>query len=104
MPGYARPTNIIPSQEITFTPSGNISSTSVQGAIEELDLDLTTIDNELFYSSSAPPSPTEGALWIDNADPAKPILKVYDGTSWVIAGSSLEVDEDQIILATRMFA
>lgn len=61
-------------------------------------------EKEIPLQNSAPSSPSSSDLWIDNADPAKPILKVYDGTSWVVAGSSLEVNEDQIILAQRMFA
>ena len=61
-------------------------------------------EKEIPLQNSAPSSPSSSDLWIDNTDTAKPILKVYDGTSWVIAGSSLEVDEDQIILANRMFA
>lgn len=61
-------------------------------------------EKEIPLQNSAPLSPSSSDLWIDNTDTAKPILKVYDGTSWVIAGSSLEVNEDQIILAQRMFA
>ena len=54
--------------------------------------------------SSAPSSPAASDLWVDNTIPSKPILKVYDGSSWIVAGSSIEVDDDQLILATRMFA
>lgn len=54
-------------------------------------------------SSSAPISPTISDLWVDNTDPEKPTLKVYNGTSWVTAGSSITVDDDQIILASRIF-
>ena len=61
-------------------------------------------EKEIPLQNSAPSSPSSSDLWIDNTDSAKPILKVYDGASWVIAGSSLEVNEDQLILATRMFA
>jgi len=53
--------------------------------------------------NTAPSSPNTGDLWIDNTDPAKPILKVYDGSAWVIAGSSVEADSDQIVIAQRMF-
>lgn len=61
-------------------------------------------EKEIPLQNSAPSSPSSSDLWIDNTDTAKPILKVYDGTSWVVAGSSLEVNEDQLILANRMFA
>lgn len=101
MPGYARPTNAIPSQELLFNPFGDISSITVQDAIEELDVEK---QKNVLLQSNPPSTPSSGELWIDNTDSAKPILKVYDGTSWIVAGSSLEVDEDQIILANRMFA
>lgn len=55
-------------------------------------------------SSSAPLTPAASDLWVDSTDPAKPTLKVYDGTSWITAGSSITVDDDQIILASRMFS
>jgi hypothetical protein len=61
-------------------------------------------EKEIPLQSSTPTSPSASDLWVDNTDSTKPILKVYDGTSWIIAGSSLEVDEDQIIFAQRMFA
>lgn len=37
MPGYAKPTSIINPYEVEINPTGNISSTTVQDAIEELD-------------------------------------------------------------------
>lgn len=53
--------------------------------------------------NSSPSSPTTGDLWVDNTDPAKPVLKVYNGTSWITAGSSIAADDDQIVLASRIF-
>jgi hypothetical protein len=35
------------------------------------------------YSSSSPSLPVAGTLWVDNADPAAPILKVYNGITWI---------------------
>lgn len=60
-------------------------------------------EKEIPLQTSAPSSPSSSDLWIDNTDSIKPILKVYDGSSWVIAGSSIEADEDQIVIAQRMF-
>jgi len=54
--------------------------------------------------SSAPISPSSGDLWVDNTDTAKPVLKVYDASSWITAGSSITADDDQIILASRIFS
>lgn len=70
----------------------------------------TTVTNSLAtkqklipLQNSAPSTPSTGDLWVDNADAAKPVLKVYDGSSWIAAGSSITADEDQIILASRIF-
>jgi hypothetical protein len=54
--------------------------------------------------NSAPSTPSTGDLWVDNTDPLKPILKVYNGSLWVTAGSSITADDDQIILASRVFS
>jgi microcystin-dependent protein len=45
---------------------------------------------ENFAGSSAPEKPVKGQLWYDtgvNSIPAKPQLKVFDGTNWTEAGS-----------------
>ena len=65
----------------------------------QIDLKEKTIP----LSSSAPTSPASSDLWVDNTNPTSPTLKVYDGTSWITAGSSITVDDNQIILANRMF-
>ena len=71
--------------------------------INNIQSQLDGKEKSIPLSSSAPISPTTSDLWVDNTDPAKPTLKVYNGTSWVTAGSSITVDDDQIILAQRMF-
>lgn len=60
-------------------------------------------EKEIPLQSSAPSSPSSSDLWVDSTDPIKPILKVYNGTSWIVAGSAIEADEDQIVLSARMF-
>jgi hypothetical protein len=60
-------------------------------------------EKEIPLQSSAPISPATSDLWIDSTNAVKPILKVYNGTVWIVAGSSIESDEDQIVLSTRMF-
>jgi hypothetical protein len=39
-------------------------------------------------STSAPTTPSAGWLWLDTTRPASPTLKIYDGTNWLVAGSS----------------
>lgn len=50
--------------------------------------------------ASAPSSPASSDLWVDSSGTA-PILKVYNGTSWVSLASP--ADDDQNILANRVF-
>ena len=35
------------------------------------------------YSSSTPSSPIAGSVWVDSTNPASPLLKVYNGSTWV---------------------
>jgi hypothetical protein len=60
-------------------------------------------EKEIPLQSSAPTSPSTSDLWIDSTVSAKPVLKVYNGTVWIVAGSSIESDDDQIVISTRMF-
>lgn len=60
-------------------------------------------EKEIPLQSTAPTSPSSSDLWIDSTDPVKPVLKVYDGSTWIIAGASVEADSDQIVIAQRMF-
>jgi hypothetical protein len=60
-------------------------------------------EKEIPLQSSAPSSPASSDLWVDNTVALKPVLKVYNGTDWVVAGSVIEPDDDQIVLSQRMF-
>jgi hypothetical protein len=53
---------------------------------------------------SYPPSPeVSGDLWVDSSE-FIPTLKVYDGSSWVnLGGSQFIAEDDQNVLANRMF-
>jgi hypothetical protein len=52
--------------------------------------------------STAPTSPSSSDLWVDDTTPAAPQLKVYNGSSWVALGST--VNDSQAVIAQRMFA
>ena len=41
-------------------------------------------ERDIVYSSSAPASPLLGQLWVDTTTALTPILKVYNGTEWII--------------------
>ena len=43
-----------------------------------------TFEPNITYSSSAPSIPVAGTLWVDNTTPETPILKVYNGSEWII--------------------
>ena len=105
MPGYARPTTTAFAQDVVITPSGNISSSSIQLAIQELDtekasvLDLAGKEKSIPFQSTAPLSPSSSDLWVDSTSMQ---LKVYNGTTWVALGAA--VDDSQLIISQRMFA
>lgn len=69
----------------------------------ELQVQVNGKEKTIPLQNTAPSSPSSSDLWIDSSDPLKPILKVYDGSSWLVAGSSLEVESDQLIISSRMF-
>jgi len=41
-------------------------------------------EQNILYSSSSPTSPSIGQLWVDTTTLATPILKVYNGSEWII--------------------
>ena len=41
-------------------------------------------ERDIVYSSSTPTSPLVGQLWVDTTTALTPILKVYNGTEWII--------------------
>lgn len=52
--------------------------------------------------SSAPSSPASGDLWVDNTVSTAPILKVYNGSSWLATATA--TNDRDLILAQRMFS
>lgn len=62
--------------------------------------DINAFADTYFISATAPASPTQGDLWFDT-DPASLVMKVYDGSGWVNAGSSVNgTSERQTYTAT----
>lgn len=43
---------------------------------------------EIAYSATAPVDPQEGDFWLDITNPDAPVLKSYNGTSWIISGGA----------------
>jgi hypothetical protein len=86
--------------------TGNIEATTQVAGTSNTRVATTAFVTNNFeksipLSASAPSSPASSDLWVDSSGTA-PILKVYNGTSWISLASP--ADDDQIILSTRMFA
>ena len=63
--------------------SGEVLTTDGSGLMSWEEV----VGNEI--STTAPTSPSQGALWTDtSADPAAPILKTWNGSAWVAVGSA----------------
>jgi hypothetical protein len=57
-------------------------------------------DTELVkYGSTAPLSPEEGTIWIDSTNSIKPVTKVYNGSTWIIASGQAEATIHSFFLA-----
>ena len=62
---------------IAFTPTGYVTSNTVQGALEE-------VVNNYTISTTEPGSPTEGQLFYDTDDDLLKVYKVESGTgTWL---------------------
>ena len=68
------------------------------GYLEEAALQAT-YERLIPYSSSAPANPLTGDIWIDSTNNIKPITKVYNGSTWIIASGQAEATIHQFFLA-----
>ena len=102
------------SSDVTTAATNNANITTVAGAISNVNAvgtdianvntvasnltDINAFADTYFISATAPASPTTGDLWFDTANS---IMKVYDGSGWVNAGSSVNgTSERQTYTAT----
>jgi hypothetical protein len=83
------------------TVATNIANVnSVGGSIANVNTvatnltDINSFANTYFISASAPSSPTEGDLWFDTTND---IMKVYDGSGFVNAGSSVNGTANRVV-------
>lgn len=92
----------------TNTSVGNVSSTEIgflDGVTSAIQTQLNNKENFIPLQSTAPTSPATSDMWVDNTVPAAPVLKIYNGSTWItVAGGGGAADDDQIILASRVFA
>jgi len=61
-------------------------------SLAEVSSSLVTVANlpylqfeqDISFSASAPLTASVGTLWTDTTNPASPLLKVYNGSTWII--------------------
>jgi hypothetical protein len=58
-------------------------------------------DSVAAYSSASPVNATIGQVWFDTSVQN---IKIWSGSQWIEIQSGVEVDNDQIILANRIFS
>ena len=51
------------------------------------------------FQSSAPSSPSTGDIWMDSTNIIKPVTKVYNGSTWIIASGQAEATVHPFFLA-----
>ena len=51
------------------------------------------------FQSSAPSSPSTGDIWMDSTNIVKPVTKVYNGSTWIIASGQAEATVHPFFLA-----
>lgn len=73
---------------------------TLQSTDTSLQTQINAKEKSIPYQASAPTSPEVSDLWVDSSGTI-PILKVYNGTSWVSLVSP--ADDDQNILANQVF-
>lgn len=84
---------------------GNSSKPAyVYSAAETVWKQFGSINKTVPYQNTAPASAALGDLWVDNTIVSSPVLKAYDGTSWIITGSSVSTNDRDLIISQRMFA
>lgn len=91
----------------TNTSIGNVSSTEIgylDGVTSAIQTQIDGKEKSVPLQNTAPVSPSSSDLWVDNTVPASPVLKVYDGSSWISISGGSASDSDQNILASRIFA
>jgi hypothetical protein len=68
-------------------PTIGIDEESLQGQIDIINNDK---QNLIPYQDLEPESPNEGDLWVNSLDDP-PTLNIYDGSSWISTGSSINL-------------
>jgi hypothetical protein len=76
--------------------------TYVYSATSATWIAMATVEQYVPYGTTAPTGPVLGDIWVDSTMATSPILKVYNGSTW-LATATASNDLD-LVLAQRMFA
>jgi hypothetical protein len=85
-------TDLVLDKSVSELTDTNISSPADGESLVYDGSQWVNEDVSIPYSSSEP-TPVAGKLWIDSSNPADPVLKVYNGISWIpVSGAGGLVD------------
>jgi hypothetical protein len=89
---------------VTNQYTKNAADAKFATKVEVENIDLTAYveksETELVkYGSDEPLEPEEGMIWIDSTNILKPITKVYNGSTWIIASGQAEAAIHPFFLA-----
>jgi hypothetical protein len=85
-----------------YTKNAADAKFATQQDLDNIDLTAYVEKSEtelVKYGSSEPASPEEGMIWIDSTNIIKPITKVYNGSTWIIASGQAEASIHPFFLA-----
>lgn len=85
-----------------YTKNAADAKFATQQDLDNIDLTAYVEKSEtelVKYGSSEPASPEEGMIWIDSTNILKPITKVYNGSTWIIASGQAEAAIHPFFLA-----
>lgn len=84
--GYMTTTEAYKNTTQGYMNNASTSATNASNSATNAASTLSNFNSKYTSSDTAPASPTEGMLWYDTATN---IMKVYDGSGWINAGSSV---------------
>ena len=58
-------------------------STTLVTLESSINSNFENFETDIAYSSASPVSASTGQVWIDSTDNNAPLVKVYNGTTWV---------------------
>ncbi len=76
--------------------------TYVYSAASATWIAMATVNQYVPYGTTPPVGPVLGDIWVDSTMATSPILKVYNGSTWVATATA--ANDLDLVIAQRMFA